>query len=325
MEKDITCTDFYKSLSQKLLQLSFQFPSDKSDSLNSNLQTSRKQFMDAYVLNVIIGAVLYEKSSFEILTKEQKKILENLRQAFTYLKLKSNLCSLSSVINHEGDEKKTCPEESLVLLNVNVERLSKRIQILISKKHREYLKEKIEEWLRIQSIKVISFVYSRDEFSKPKEGMSAIVDHVKHLKSSLEENKLNIVKQRKYNNQLLKLIFKQFLEYGTTLELLVKKQRTSPYVVSHLKIALFSMEVYLVKFRLLELEVLSSTYTPNSVSCLKKIKSDVEKNHKSIDRSLLKIDQKLQAYEDLDPKFHRLLREYNSLQKDLKLFNDKKM
>ncbi|KAB7508156.1 hypothetical protein Anas_02758 [Armadillidium nasatum] len=105
--------------------------------------------MNAYVLNVIIGSVLYEKSSFDILTKEEKKILENLRQAFTFLKLKSNLRSLSSVINHEGDKKNNCPEESLVLLNVNVERLSKRIQILISKKQREYLKERIEEWLRI--------------------------------------------------------------------------------------------------------------------------------------------------------------------------------
>lgn len=70
-------------------------------------------------------------------------------------------------------------------------------------------------------------------------------------------------------------------------------------------------------YRCLELQVLTETYTSQSVHALKLLQSHLQQRQTKAEESLVKLRHSMDAYKDLDPKFQDLLKEYAKLQEDI--------
>lgn len=70
-------------------------------------------------------------------------------------------------------------------------------------------------------------------------------------------------------------------------------------------------------YRCVELEVLTETYTSQSVRALKLLQSHLQQRRIQTEESLVKLRHSMDAYKDLDPKFQDLLKEYAKLQEDI--------
>lgn len=70
-------------------------------------------------------------------------------------------------------------------------------------------------------------------------------------------------------------------------------------------------------YRCLELEVLTETYTGQSVRALKLLQSHLQQRKAHLEECLVKLRHSVDAYKDLDPKFQGLLKEYAKLQEDI--------
>ena len=71
-------------------------------------------------------------------------------------------------------------------------------------------------------------------------------------------------------------------------------------------------------YRCLELEILTATYSSQSVRALKMLQGHMLQRRTQAEESLAKLRHAMGAYEHLDPKFQDLLKEYSKLQEDIR-------
>ncbi|XP_050710705.1 uncharacterized protein LOC126995254 [Eriocheir sinensis] len=275
------------------------------------LKHARMKYLEEATLHRVSQDVLLKMCDGD--DKEENKMRKML-EAVTLSELQDHLQLVRS--SDEG-QREGRSSKMHTMFSISPEDLLASCKALNPGAYIDDLSYAMEVWLEQEWIKISSFLKPVGYESCDSHEATKIVESLETTKEKLaeESNKLihSVIQTDCLNQKVYGLLF----DYSKILKSLVSKQRLSHYPAQHLANCLVSLRAHFLKLRCLELEVLTETYTSQSVRALKLLQSHLQQRRTQTEESLVKLRHSMDAYKDLDPKFQGLLKEYAKLQEDI--------
>ncbi|MPC31051.1 uncharacterized protein LOC123506035 isoform X2 [Portunus trituberculatus] len=276
------------------------------------LKHTRVKYLEAATLHWVSQDVLLNMSDGET---EKEKGMRKMMEAVTLSELQDHLVLTKS---SPGTQEKGGGNKELTLFGISPADMVGRSKALTPELYIKDLSAAMEAFLEQEWIKIRSFLNPVDFEDCDWQDTSKVVEHLETTKQRLaeESSKLThcVIQTHHFSQKVYSLLF----EYSKILKTLVSKHRLSLYPAHHLANSLITLKTHFLKLRCLELEILTATYSSQSVRALKMLQGHLLQRRTQAEESLAKLRHAMAAYEHLDPKFQDLLKEYAKLQEDIR-------
>lgn len=280
---------------------------------SATLKHARVKYLEAATLHRVSQDVLLNMCEGDT---QKERGMRKMLEALTLSELQDHLVLTHT--NPEAQDEGGGSNNELTLFGITPEDVVGRSKALNPELYTEDLTAAMENYLEQEWVKISSFLNPTDFEGSDSKDIAKVVEHLEASKQGLtdEGNKLShcIIQTHHFSQKVYGLLF----EYSKILKSLVSKQRLSLYPAHHLANSLLTLRTHFLKLRCLELEILTTTYSSQSVRALKLLQGHLLQRRAQAEESLAKLKHMMEPYKHLDPQFQDLLKEHAKLQEDIR-------